>query len=441
MSDTKGGINPRELVLQVLMEVLEKGQYSHLMLKSILDKYAFLSKQDRSFISRLSNGVIERMLTLDYVIDQFSKTKVKKMKPLIRNVMRMGCYQILYMDKVPASAACNESVKLVKKHGFQPLSGFVNGVLRSIARQKDEISYPDKSQDFVQYCSVCYSMPPWIVSMWIEQFGEAVAEQLLQNTLSVRPLTIRIDALSEKEQASYLKELADSGVSVKKTSLPYAFELAGYDTVEALPGYAEGKFVVQDLGSMLIVQKADIGPADTVIDVCGAPGGKALHAAQKATKGTVSVRDVSDYKIAMITENIARSGLTNVEPLLWDATVLRREDIETADVVIADLPCSGLGVIGRKPEIKYRVTREDIREIAALQRTILDTVRQYVKVGGTLMYSTCTLTSEENEQNVEWFLANHPFRCEMSTALLPQTDGGGTDGFYMAKLIREKSDD
>ena len=433
--------NVRELILDILLTLEREGGYSNQLIRDVLDKYDYLERTKKAFIKRVCEGTIERRIELDDKLNQISSTPVSKMKPFIRCLLRMSLYQILYMDKVPASAACNESVKLVKKHGFQPLSGFVNGVLRSIARQKDEISYPDKSQDFVQYCSVCYSMPSWIVSMWIEQFGEAVAEQLLQNTLSVRPLTIRIDALSEKEQASYLKELADSGVSVKKTSLPYAFELAGYDTVEALPGYAEGKFVVQDLGSMLIVQKADIGPADTVIDVCGAPGGKALHAAQKATKGTVSVRDVSDYKIAMITENIARSGLTNVEPLLWDATVLRREDIETADVVIADLPCSGLGVIGRKPEIKYRVTREDIREIAALQRTILDTVRQYVKVGGTLMYSTCTLTSEENEQNVEWFLANHPFRCEMSTVLLPQTDGGGTDGFYMAKLIREKSDD
>lgn len=434
--ETNSSVSTRELCLQVLMEVLEKGQYSHLILKGVLDNYAYLSKPDRSFLSRLSNGVIERKITLDYVIDQFSKTKVNKMKPLIRTVMRMGCYQILYMDKVPSSAACNESVKLAKKHGFQSLSGFVNGVLRSIDRQKDTIVFPEQKKDLISYFSVKYSMPDWIVGKWLTQYGEEQTEAILESTLSVRPLTIRVDALSEEEQEAYIQSLKEQGVTVKKTVLPYAFELSGYDRVEDLPGYEAGAFTVQDLGSMLIVENAKIGEKDTVIDVCGAPGGKALHAALKAKNGHVSVRDVSQYKVSLIDENITRSGLHNIESLQQDATILHDVDIESADAVIADLPCSGLGVIARKPEIKYRLSMEDIESISALQRQILETVWQYVKVGGTLMYSTCTLTSEENEGNASWFLEHFPFQLEMQKTLLPGAEEGMTDGFFMAKFIR-----
>lgn len=442
-------INTREIVLQMLLEILEKGEYSHIVLKGVLDKYAYLEKTDRSFIKRLTEGVVERKLELDYIINQFSKTKTERMKPMIREILRMGVYQIFYMEKVPDNAACNESVKLAQTHGFASLKGFVNGVLRSAARGKEKISYPDRMKEPVRYLSVCYSMPEWIVSMWLDRFGEEKTEKILGGLLGKRPVIIRLQA-DEKEREELIAAMKRSGMALRQTKeLAYAYEVERFDKVETIPGFAQGKVMVQDLGSMLITEAAGIKEGDRVIDVCGAPGGKALHAAYLAGKsGHVLVRDLSEYKVSLIRENLARSGLCNVEAQAWDATVLDESCREKADVVIADLPCSGLGVIGRKADIKYRLKSEEPAKLAELQRSILEVVQAYVKKGGVLMYSTCTLTEEENERNVQWFTENYPFRIGFVRSLFPTGKDGGesgngrendadaTDGFFMARLER-----
>lgn len=446
-------INTREIVLQMLMEVLEKGEYGHLVLKSVLDKYAYLDKTDRSFMKRLTEGVIERKPELDYIINCFSKTKTEHMKPVIREIIRMGTYQIFYMERVPDNAACNEAVKLAQAHGFASLKGFVNGVLRTIAREKDSIDYPDRTENPVEYLAVHYSMPKWIVEMWLSRFGMEETEKILGGLLEKRPLMIRIQT-EEHERKALTDEMRKSGMTLRQTKeLAYAYEIGQFDRVEMIPGFLTGKVMVQDLGSMIITEAAGIREGDFVMDVCGAPGGKALHAAYLAgRKGHVIARDLSEYKVSLIKENLERSGLDNVTVQVWDATVFDEAYREKADVVIADLPCSGLGVIGRKADIKYRLKKEDIAEVAALQRQILMTVQAYVKKGGVLMYSTCTLTEEENEQNVKWFTENYPFRASFTRTLFPtgksRMEGAGgqegdmdsTDGFFMARLEKTEED-
>ena len=431
-------INTREIVLDCLLEILEKKQYSHYVIKQVLDKYGYLDKKERSFIKRVTEGCIERCIELDYILDSFSKVPAKKMKPLIRNLMRMSVYQIFYMDGTPDSAVCNEAVKLAGKRGFSSLKGFVNGVLRNIARNKDAVAYPDKEKDLTAYLSVTYSMPQWIVTLWTERFGTEKAEQILQGLLTERPVTVRVEeSLDREKKEQLLKEMAEAGIAYTQVKdLSYAYELQNVDRVEMLPGFAEGLLMVQDAGSMAIIEAAEIQKNRNIIDVCGAPGGKAIHAAGKMQNtGFVTVRDISERKVGMMEDNIARSGYTNMKAEVFDATVSDEANIEKADVVIADLPCSGLGVIGRKADIKYRVQPEDITSIATLQREILSVVWQYVKLGGKLVYSTCTLTEEENEQNAAWFEQQYPFEKVKERMLIPGVDG--TDGFYMTVFVRK----
>lgn len=430
-------INTREVILDALMEILEKGQYSHLVMQGVLTKYGYLDKQERSFIKRVCEGTIEQKIRLDYVIDRFSKTKVKKMKPLIRTLMRMAAYQILFMDAIPDSAVCNESVKLATKRGFGPLKGFVNGVLRTIAREKETIKYPEREKDAVSYLSVRYSMPEEIIHLWQEQYGEVQTEEMLEALLEKRPLTIRIsEALSEAEKETLITQMREEGMDVTPTELTYVYAISGMDRINTVPGYEQGQIFVQDLGSAMVVETAGIREGDTVIDVCAAPGGKATHAAVKTgPTGHVIARDLTEYKVSLIEENIERLGLSNIEAQVFDATCPDQEMEGKADVVIADLPCSGLGVIGRKGDIKYRVTTDSLTEVSQLQKDILSVVQAYVKPGGILVYSTCTVNRGENEENKEWFLSNYPFEEEKERLMLPGKDG--SDGFYMVRMRRK----
>lgn len=431
-------VNTREIALDCIMEIMEKKQYSHYVMKQVLDKYGYLEKQERSFIKRVTEGTVERCIEMDYIIDAFSKVPVRKMKPLIRSLLRISVYQLLYMDGTPDSAVCNEAVKLAAKRGFSSLKGFVNGVLRTIARNRDRIAYPDPHKEPEGYLSVAYSMPLWIVTMWISRFGREKTELILKGLLSERPVTVRFDEnLSGAEKEKLLREMKASGIEAKQTQeLPYAYRLKNTDRIETIPGFAQGKIAVQDLGSMAIIETADIQKDQIVIDVCGAPGGKAIHVAQKLNHtGFVTVRDLSERKVALTEENIARSGCDNIRAEVCDATVPDQNSIEKADLVIADLPCSGLGVIGRKPDIKYRVTKQDIASIAALQQKILGTVWRYVKPGGKLLYSTCTLTEAENEDNMAWFTERFPFEKIKERTFFPGIDP--TDGFYTALLVRK----
>lgn len=434
MSDS---VNTRELILDILMEVTEHQGYSHIILRDVLNKYAYLSRQERAFIARISEGTLERMLEMDMILNQFSKTKVKKMKPVIRNILRMSVYQIKYMDSVPDSATCNEAVKLAVRRGLGGLKGFVNGVLRNISRNKDQIRYPLEEKEPEEYLSVTCSVPLWIVQQWTQEYGYDRTKQMCQSFLESAPLSIRTNLQQTTPQ--HLKEkLEKEGVSVEENpEFSYAFFISGYDRLDALEAFCEGLFSVQDMASMYVAEAADVQPGAYVIDVCAAPGGKSMHLAEKLQgTGMVEARDLTEYKVDLMEENIARCQLKNMKAVQWDATMKDADSVEKADVVIADLPCSGLGVMGRKPDIRYRVTPEDVQALAALQRKILSVVQEYVKPGGTLVYSTCTVTRAENDGNVQWFGEQYPeFQFENMRQLYPGE--GRHDGFFIAKWKKQ----
>lgn len=426
-------MNVRELALEVLLEI-EKGEKSHLILRSVLEKYQYLTKQERAFLTRVTEGTVERRLELDYIINQYSKVKVKKMKPVIRNLLRLAVYQMKYMDNVPDSAACNEAVKLAVKRGFGNLRGFVNGVLRNIARNLDHIEYPEKEQT-IPYLSVMYSMPEWIVKMWVSDYGREKTEEILQNFYIERPTTIRVNE-NQISKVALMDKLEREGVKVEEHPfLQSALLISNYDYLGALDSFLEGDFQVQDAASIQVAESAEIKEDDYIIDVCAAPGGKALHAAQILNgTGFVEARDLTEYKVSLIRENIWRMGFTNIEAVQQDATIYDEASEAKADVVIADLPCSGLGVLAKKTDLKYKMTPETEKEVAELQRQILKTVHRYVKPGGTLIYSTCTICKSENEENAKWFVKNHPqFELRWEKQIFP---GRETDGFYIAKFIR-----
>lgn len=411
----------------MLLAIDRDGQYSHLVLRDVLDKYQYLSKQERAFLTRLTEGTVERMLTLDYVIDQFSKTKVKKMKPLIRELMRLSVYQIMYMDGVPDAAVCNEAVKLARKRGFSGLSGFVNGVLRSVARGWKNVTFQNES--------VRYSVPEWIIDGWNADYGRDVTEKMLEAFMQPAKITVRTN--TQKCTPQELKDrLSQEGVTVEAIEgISYAFALSGFDYLAGLGSFQDGWFYVQDISSMTVAHAADPKKGDYIIDVCAAPGGKSSHLAELLDgSGMVEARDLTEYKVGLIEENILRHDLHNMKAVQQDATLFDETSVEKADILICDLPCSGLGVIGRKSDIRYKMTAEKAHDLAVLQQEMLDTVWKYVKRGGKLIYSTCTIHKEENEDNVAAFLQKHPqFTLVEQRQIFPME---GSDGFFVAKMIR-----
>lgn len=467
MTTTSMQVNLRAIVLDILMELNKPDTFSHVVMGNALTKYQYLDKQERSFITRLAVGTVERKIELDYIIDIFSNTPSAKQKPLIRSVLEMSVYQLKYMDSVPESAVCNEAVKLVEKRGFSKLKGFVNGVLRNIARNIGDVKYPNRNDDLIKYFSVTYSCPEWIVKMWTESYSEETVENMLKtvgntnstyircNTGKVTPQELKAHLEAEnvvvedifldmsdntiKNAFGGVEERISAEYKNEKSTLmvyPNGLKISNYDYLCDLQSFQNGEFQVQDISSMLAGEGNIIKSNDYIIDVCAAPGGKSINAALKAPEGKVEARDVSEYKISLIENNLERLGISNVTCKVQDASVRDETAVGTADVVIADLPCSGLGIIGRKPDIKYNVSPQKLKSLAKLQRDILSVVWEYVKPGGYLIYSTCTINRGENEENVSWFTENFPFeQVGECVTLLPGINS--TDGFFIAHLRKK----
>lgn len=428
------GVSTREIILDILLAVTRDGEYSHLALSGTLNKYQYLEKQERAFITKVTEGTLEQMIKIDYIINSFSNIRVSKMKPVIRCILRSAVYQICFLDGVPDSAACNEAVNLAGKRGFRNLKGFVNGVLRNITRKKEQIVYPDERKLPQEAVSVQYSLPLWLVEQWETEYGMDKTKAMAKALLEEKPTAVRIN-LNQITKEELIKQLKSEGVDVTESKeLPYALFLSGYDYLNKLSGFQEGCFYVQDISSMKVAETAEPKEGDVVLDVCGAPGGKSIHIAQMLQgTGQVITRDLTPSKVAKIEENIARCRVENMRAECADARVPDESLREKADIVIADLPCSGLGVIGRKKDIKYKMTPEKEQELVALQREILSVVPAYVKSGGTLVYSTCTIHKAENEENVQWLLENHrELHLESMQQIFP--DETGNDGFFIAKL-------
>ena len=444
--NSQNQVNLRNLVLGMLLEV-NKGKKSHIALKECLDDYSALEKQQRAFVTRLFQGTIERRIEADYIINQYSKTPINKMKPVIREILRLSVYQLKYMKSVPASAICNEAVKLAVKRKFVNLKGFVNGVLRKIAANIDDIEYP---RGRIENLSVIYSIPEWIVSMWEEEYGPQRTISMLESLYSKQPTTVRCNT-SKVSLEDIISNLRYKNVDVKQSELyENALFISNYDSLSKLEVFNAGIVTVQDLSSMIAGLAANPKQGDYIIDVCAAPGGKSLHMAELLQgSGMVEARDLTEYKAGLIKENIDRIGCKNIKVKVADATQIDEESIEKADIIMADLPCSGLGVIGKKSDIKYNITREQINDLAKLQKEILKVVSQYVKPGGRLIFSTCTVNKTENDENVKWIEENLPFKLKSLEGIIPKELGGkegfvqifpgqyGMDGFFISSFVRE----
>ena len=448
--------NTRSIVLEILLEIERSDAFGSNVIKQVLDKFDYMESQDKAFVKRLAEGTLERKIELDYVLNQFSKVPVHKMKPLIRCLMRMSVYQILYMDSVPDSAACNEAVKLAEKRKFHTLKGFINGVLRNVSRNKEQIVWPDAEKDWKKALSVKASMPEIILDLWEKEYGKEQTILQTESLMDIRPVSVRIDEnLPMEEKEKLLDKWDKAGIVYQQSPyLPYAYACNKLNGVRELPGFPEGKVTVQDVSSMLVTECAGIKPDMTVLDVCAAPGGKSMHAACKL-KGTgeVQSRDVSQYKTDLIIENIDRAGLSNVTTKVWDARKTDEEWIGKADLLYLDVPCSGLGILGKKRDIKYHVTKESLQEILVLQKEIIKASVAYVKPGGVLMYSTCTIRKEENQEMAEWIAGEFDFSLESLDPYLPDClqneetkrgmlqlfpDRHNCDGFFLARLRRKE---
>ncbi len=443
MTSTKS-YNPRAIALDAIMLITGGECFSHIAINTVLDKYSYIMASDKAFIVRLIHGTIEYMVQEDYIIDCFSKTKVTKLKPVIKNILRMSIYQILYMDRVPDSAVCDEAVKLTIKRGLRGLSGYVNGVLRGICRGKESISFDTLSTK--------YSMPEWITKLFIKDYGEDISRDILKAFLEPRPLCVRINKSKiNLADAIHLIEKECKSISTAEGFDDILF-ISGIDSIRELTAFKKGYITVQDISATFVCRCANISKDDKILDICAAPGGKSLHALDiLAGSGFVTSCDISSDKCELIRENISRCGFENSSVLALDATKFNEAFKDSFDIVIADVPCSGLGVIGSKPDIKHRLKEESLSDLVKLQRDIIDQAARYVKNGGRLIYSTCTLNKEENEAAREYILENYsykPFDISLYipdiyktgteengyTTLLPQNTNG--DGFFISAFTK-----
>ena len=422
--------NPREAALLALYEIEYGGAYSNMAVKDALKKLD--DNRDKGLVTQLVYGVVRRKLTLDYIISKYSKVKIKKLSKYVLLILRMGVYQLYFTDKIPESAAVNESVKLAKKFCGKS-SGFVNGILHSVIRGKDTLEYP---KDKMENLSVKYSFPEEMVELlWDTGF----CEELLQSLNCEPETTVRVNIL-KKEELETPMEISPiyEGARILK----------GTDVAEN-PDYKKGRIIPQDIGAMMASLALSPKSGDTVIDMCAAPGGKTTHLAElMGNKGKVYAFDIHPHKIEIIKKNAERMGISIIDARLGDGCQLQEAFLEKADKVLCDVPCSGLGIIRRKPDIKWN--KDDIEELPQIQYKILKNASKYLKLGGELVYSTCTILKRENEDVVMRFLEeNENFglsEIKLSGKLQRENKGyitlypniDGTDGFFISKIKRIK---
>lgn len=439
--------NPRKTALKILLKIEQDNAYSNIVLNSCI-KEDSLEGKDSAFCSALVYGVLERKILLDYIIRQFTNVRLKKIEVPVLIILRMAILQIAFMDKIPESAAVNESVKLAKGMRLNKASGFINGVLRSFVRAECKYKLPDPKADKLMYYSVVYSVPKNIVSLWINSYGEECAVRIMKNLAGRPPITVRVNTL--KITTEELKnQFEDIGIKAKCAGLDNALFLTGTGAIENTPMYRKGLFHVQDTASQLCCNLLEPRSGMSVYDFCSAPGGKAFTIAQLMEgKGVVTACDMYEHKVKLIENGAYRLGTKNINAVLRNA--LSSDELPLADRVLCDVPCSGLGIIRRKPEIKYK---DDLGldSLPDIQYDILCNCAKYVKKGGRLIYSTCTLNPAENEKNVKKFLSEHlefqPLKITLkddiinkisimdnAVTLLP--DQNGSDGFFISLFER-----
>lgn len=432
--------NIREIVFDCLVETDINEKKSHLVMRDVLDKYDYLDNVDKNFIKKLFEGTVQKRITLDYALNFVMKKPLEKNKPEVIEILRMGAYQILFMDRVPDSAACDEAVKLLKKRSRPELSGFVNASLRSVSRMKDSILAFDSIEDEAKRWSVKYSVPEWIVRMLNKE--QKKGEALIASFDRERPTFVRI--VKKERESLITKEWEKAGVSFEKSNrFDCVYKVSDFHGINELFGFDTGDLYIQDESSMISVSSAfkegyiseDKFEKLRVLDMCAAPGGKSVYTSELLKgKGSILSLDVSEQKVSLLKDNIERLSIANMECDVWDATIKNESFVDGFDLVICDVPCSGLGVMARKSDIKYRISNESMISLCQLQKAIVDNALLYVKKGGILLYSTCTMHKAENEKMVKYIVNNGDYVLLEDKQLIPSEDD--TDGFYFAVLKR-----
>ncbi len=441
--------NPRRTALDILLRV----ERDHAFAEQLLDRelsQGTLAGPDRGLLTELVYGVLRRQGSLDFLVDAFAASRSGKLERAVLVILRLGLYQLFFLDRIPASAAVNESVNLAKALAPRA-AGFVNAVLRRADREREALPWPDRERDPAAYIAARHSHPRWLVERWIEQLDVAGAEELAAAMAEPAPLTIRVNSLKTTREA-FREELAASGVAAEPTTwAPHGLRILSRVVVPALPGFAEGRFTVQDESSQLAAFFLAPRPGERVLDACAAPGGKATYLAQlMENRGEVSACDISAKKLRLVTEAATRLGIGIIRTVAGDAAKPGGvPDGPPFDRILLDAPCSGLGVIRRNPEGKWWKTPEDVARLVETQRAILGALAPRLRSGGVLLYSTCSTMVAENENVVDDFLSRHEdFVLENLNAISPGFAGlftprglfrswphrHGMDGFFAARL-------
>lgn len=444
--------NPRRTALHVLQDVTRGGAYASLALSKRL-RDARLPKRDEALVSELVYGTLERQITLDYFLDKLMERP--DIDAVIRDILRMGAYQILYLTRVPDSAAVDESVKLARQMDRDAFGGLVNGVLRNIVRQKDDLPWPDKESDPVLWLSVRHSLPQWIAERLIAAYGMEEAEAIAAYQPDERRIIVR-RTKDKLPPAAFEARMTENGWDWRPARLPDTYSVTGIGDIGMDKAFLGGLYSVQGEGSQLCAMAVAPGRATTVLDACAAPGGKsAVLSEMMSGTGRVHAWDIHEHRVELIRGMVKRLRLDNVRPAVRDATVVREDLVGTMDAVLLDAPCSGLGVMLQKPDVKLRQTPEAVVAMAETQAALLDACCQYVRPGGTLVYSTCTILPEENGEQVAAFLTRHPefepddagLRAAMpdfvqdhieNGALQLQAHRDGMEGFYIARIMKKR---
>lgn len=444
----QSGLNARRLALDVLTDVREKGAYASLALGERL-RAAHLSPEDRRLATGLVYGTLENQLQIDYALDRLMDHPTRE--PVQRDILRMGAYQILFLDRVPDSAAVDEAVKLTRAMGMEAACGFINAVLRNLSRGKDEIAWPDREADPVAYLSVMGSMPRWLVDKLVAAYGPEEAGRVILYREEEHPVCVRpnFTRLSDAEFEALLQE---KGWRAERGLAPHAWLIYGAGDLAADADYRAGRFSIQGQSSMLAAEALEARPGMKVLDACAAPGGKSAYLCeQMQLTGRVYAWELHEKRAQLLEGVRRRLGLDNLRISVRDALDFRPDLEDMLDGVLLDAPCAGLGVLSQKPDIKLRLKEEDIPAIVDTQGRLIDTVCRYVRPGGALVYSTCSLLPEENADRVRTFLQAHPnFTLEPLPTSFPeelrarQTPCGlqllgcrdGVEGFFIARMRR-----
>lgn len=425
-------VNSREAAVTALYRTENEGAYlSH----ALLDAVSKLSTVDKAFVTDLVMGVERNKLWIDFIIRKHSKIRIKKISPWVLQILRTGVYQLLMMDKIPASAACNEAVKLASKYAHSAAKNYVNGVMRAIARSVENLPEADGTES--EKLSVRYSCPLWLTEKLIEQFGTEKCIEILKDSLVPHPTTVRVKTL--KTSAKELEGILNGeGIkAVANGEVEQCLEIKGALNISMSNAYKSGLYTLQNINSMRAVLALEPKRGETIVDVCSAPGGKTTFIAELiGNDGKVYAFDIYEHKIELIKNTAKRLGISCIEPMVHNSEEVKKELVGIADRVLADVPCSGIGVIHKKPDIKWNRCADDIRELTRIQKNILDSSARYVKSGGALVYSTCTILAEENEMQTDRFVKEHDDFIKDYEKLYLADETGGS-GFYICRFIRK----